>query len=107
MMPDLKNKLVNDVDNIAFGQLSQNTTIFTPLNRVVVTLDENNSVFLELKPPVSDSESGELIYTDNFNIGIKDERLGTINISPTSTGGITKEQQDSILSNHNILVICF
>lgn len=99
MMPDLKNKLVNDVDNIAFGELSQNTTIFTPLNRVIVTLDENNSVFLELKPPVSDSESGELIYTDNFNIGIKDERLGTINISPTSTGGITKEQQD-ILSQY-------
>ena len=93
-LPDMKNKLVNSVDSGAFGQISEKTFIDTPTNTIGIKLDENNSVSLALKPPVSDEKTGELIYTDNFNISIKSDRIGTVNINPTSTGGITKQQQD-------------
>ena len=91
-LPDMKNKLVNNVDSEAFGQISKNTFINTLNNSVKLKVDENNSVSLFLKPPVSD-QNAELIYTDNFALSIKDERFGNFIINPTSMGGISEERQ--------------
>jgi len=90
-LPNLKNRIVNDVDTNAIGGISESIISVKSENGFIMQVNADNLTTLSLKPPVK--KNGKLTYTDNFNIFVKDNRLGDFNISPTTVGGISEEQE--------------
>lgn len=89
-MPNLTNRIVNDVDANAIGGMNEFVSIIQSESAIKMKLDSDNLVTLFLKPPVSKNQIPT--YTDNFTIFVKNERLGDFTITPSSVGGISDEQ---------------
>ena len=94
-LPDLSNRLANDVGDLTLGSIESYISLISTENAVKAKVNDENLVTLFLKPPI-ENKNGNLTYTDNYNILVKNDRFGSFTISPQSTGGITEEKRKKL-----------